>query len=60
MAPKKAFRLESHSTCKGETLSKWILERDEVYNDHSHTHRALVHLSYVNEHDSNLIDDIAK
>lgn len=36
---------------------KWILERDEVYNDQSHTLLALEHLSNLNERDSNTEED---
>jgi hypothetical protein len=57
MPPKTVISHDPHSACLGSTLSKWILERDEVYNDQSHTHRALKHLSYINEHDFNTTED---
>lgn len=36
---------------------KWMLERDEIYNDQSHTRLALKHLSILNERDSSTEED---
>lgn len=49
---------DPHSTSQTLNLRrKWMLERDEIYNDRSHTHLALEHLSNLNEHDANTEED---